>query len=604
MDPVQAAFKGSREVFFAVLSTSISLICVFFPIFFLQGLTGRLFREFAMVVSGAIVFSTFVSLSLTPMMSSRILLKSKRHGKIMLIFKNIVDLAREGYEKSLTRFMDHRWIAIPVIIFTAGLIWFFNSILQKELAPMEDKSRLRIMATAPEGTSYESMDAYQQELMHLCDTLEEKQFLLGVTAPSFGSSNAVNASFVRISLLPPLEREKSQQDLAVELTRMIRKYTFAQTYVVQEPTISASRSFNSLPVQFVLQAPDLEHLKEVIPAFMDRAQADPAFDFVTIDLKFNKPEYTVGIMRDKALDMGVSIRDIAETLQTYLSEQRIGYFIRDGKQYYVIGSAGREERKEPLDLARMSVRNGEGEMVTLDNLVRLTLDSRPPQLLRYNRYASATISANTAPGKTIGDGIVAMERIAGETLDESFTYSLAGSSSDFTESSGNILMIFLFALILVYLTLAGQFESFRDPLIIMFTVPLAMAGALMTLFFFGQTLNMFSQIGIVVLIGIVTKNGILIVEFANQRRKAGLNTHNAVIDAAVQRFRPIVMTSMSTVLGALPIALALGESSSSRIPMGISIIGGLIFSLILTLYVIPALYSYLSGKIQTIHEES
>ena len=301
--------------------------------------------------------------------------------------------------------------------------------------------------------------------------------------------------------------------------------------------------------------------------------------------------------------MGVSVRDIAETLQTYLSEQRIGYFIQDGKQYYVIASASQNERRAPIDLERMTVRNRNGDMVSLNNLVSLKLDSRPPQLLRYNRYASATVSAIPAAGKTIGDGIEAMQKIAGETLDESFSTSLGGSSSDFAESSGNIMLIFLFALVLVYLTLAGQFESFRDPMIIMFTVPLAIAGALMTLFFFGQTLNIFSQIGIIVLIGIVTKNGILIVEFANQRRHAGLQIKEAVIDAAIQRFRPIVMTSMSTVLGALPIALALGESSTSRIPMGISIIGGLIFSLILTLYVIPSLYTYFTGKMREVHEE-
>ncbi|MFA5420287.1 MAG: efflux RND transporter permease subunit, partial [Bacteroidales bacterium] len=359
----------------------------------------------------------------------------------------------------------------------------------------------------------------------------------------------------------------------------------------------------SLPVQFILQAPDLERLKEVIPIFMEKAKADPAFDFVTIDLKFNKPEYTVEINRSKAMEMGISVEDIAQTLQTYLSEQRIGYFIRDGKQYYVIASAAKSERNAPADLESMSLRNKNGDMLTLNNLVTLKLDSRPPQLLRYNRYAAATISASTAPGKTIGDGIEAMQEIAHQTLDESFTTSLAGSSSDFAESSGNILLIFLFALILVYLTLSGQFESFRDPMIIMFTVPLALAGALMSLFFFGQTLNIFSQIGIIVLIGIVTKNGILIVEFANQRRQAGLSTKEAAIDATIQRFRPILMTSMSTILGALPIALALGESSTSRIPMGISIIGGLIFSLILTLYVIPSFYTYLSGKIRNEHVE-
>ena len=603
MKPVQAAFKGSREVFFAVISTSVSLIAVFLPIFFLQGLTGRLFREFAMVVAGSILFSTFVSLSLTPMMSSLILRKSDRTGKIMTLFKNIVDSMKNGYGNSLKGFMEHRWLAIPVLVFAAGLIWFFYTLLPKELAPMEDKSRIRIMATAPEGTSYVAMDAFEKKLLYLTDTLKDKQFILGVTAPSFGSSNSVNSSFVRISLLPPSQREKTQKEIARELNGILKKFTFAQTYVIQEPTISASRSGNSLPVQFILQAPDLQRLKEVIPQFMAKAQADPVFDFVTIDLKFNKPEYTVDINRSKALDMGVSVKDIAETLQTYLSEQRVSYFISDGKQYDVIASAAKNNRKEPGDLGGMTVRNRAGDMIALSNLVTLNLDSRPPQLLRYNRYAAATISASTASGKTIGDGIEAMQKIAHETLDESFTTSLAGSSSDFAESYGNILIIFLFALILVYLTLAGQFESFRDPMIIMFTVPLAMAGALMSLFFFGQTLNIFSQIGIIVLIGIVTKNGILIVEFANQRRHAGLSTKDAVIDAAIQRFRPILMTSMSTILGALPIALALGESSTSRIPMGISIIGGLIFSLILTLYVIPALYTYLSGKMNEEHVE-
>ena len=597
MNPVQAAFKGSREVFFAVISTSVSLICVFLPIFFLEGLTGRLFREFAMVVAGSILLSTFVSLSLTPMMSSIVLKKTVHQGRIMEAFKNIVDYMISGYSRSLKSFMHYRWLAFPVIAVIAGLIVFFGATLPEELAPMEDKSRIRITSTAPEGTSFDAMDAYQRELMLLMDTLREKQFMMGITAFGGGSSSSVNSSFIRITLSPPAERERSQMEISRQLSQWVKKYNFAQTLVIQEPTISAARGGrNSLPVQFVIQAPDLDRLKKVIPQFMEKAQTDPTFDAVTIDLKFNKPEYSVEILRDKALDMGVSVRDIARTIQSYLAEQRIGYFIRDGKQYYVIAAAGKPERNEPPDLTNLTVKNEMGQMINLDNLVKMQFDSRPPQLLRFNRYVAATVSAAPAEGKTIGDGIDAMNRIADEVLDESFSTALTGSASDFAQSSGNIMLVFILALLLVYLTLAAQFESFRDPFTIMFTVPLALCGALLTLYLLGQTLNIFSEIGIIVLIGIVTKNGILIVEFANQKREQGLSIHEAVVEAAIQRFRPIVMTSLATVLGALPIALALGEASTSRIPMGIAIIGGLIFSLILTLYIIPSLYTYISNK--------
>lgn len=603
-DPIQASFKGSREVFFAVIATSISLVCVFLPIFFLQGLTGRLFREFAMVVSGAIVISTFISLTLTPMMSSRILRKSKRKGKLMMSFKAVVDFMTRKYKSALKIFMKRRWIAIPVVVVLAGVIVLLDMTLPSELAPLEDKSRIRLSISAPEGTSFESMDEFERLMMGMSDTIKGKEFLIGLTAPSFGSAGSVNSGFVRLSLVQPSQRDRSQMEIAQELSNLIRKYNFAQTFVVQEPTISASRGGrNSLPVQIVLQAPDLERLKEAIPRFMDRVQSDPMFQASTIDLKFNKPEYTVEINRNKALDMGVNVSDIAQTLQTYLSDQRIGYFIKDGKQYYVIAQAEKENRDEPLDLARIPVRNSAGDMITLDNLVTLHLESRPPRLLRYNRYVAATVSAAPVEGKTIGDGVKEMQKIAKEELDESFSTTLAGSASDYAESSSNVTMIFIFALVLVYLTLAGQFESFRDPFTIMLTVPLALAGALMTLYVFGQTLNIFSEIGIIVLVGIVTKNGILIVEFANQKRADGLSKIDAAIEAASQRFRPIVMTSLSTTLGALPIALALGDASTSRIPMGIAIIGGLLFSLVLTLFIIPALYTYISGQVRTAYVE-
>jgi multidrug efflux pump len=603
--PMKAAFEGSREVFFAVIATSVTLVCVFLPIFFMPGLTGQLFREFAMVVVGAIVISTFVTLSLTPMMSSRLLKKSTKENALMRAFGKFVENATTRYSSSLQKFMTKRWLAFPIFILMLGSVFLVGSQLKSELAPMEDKSQLRIISTAPEGTSFEAMDNYQVKLMQMMDTVPEKAFLLGVTSPTFRASTAANSAFIFMPLKQPNERKKSQDQLANEINQRLRSMTFAKSFVVQEPTIQASGgNSGKLPLQFVLQAPDLERLKSVLPKFMDKVQESPVFAVSQVDLKFNKPEITVTINRNKALLMGVSVADIAQTLQTFLSEQRLGYFIKDGKQYYVMAEAIKEKKNEPLDLNGISVRNNTNQMITLDNLVDIEFNSRPPSLLRYNRYTSATIEAAPAPGYTLGDGIDEMRKISSAVLDESFSTDLAGSASDFAESSNSTMLIFIFALVLVYLTLAAQFESFRDPFTIMLTVPLALAGAVLTLWAFGQTLNIFSQIGMIVLVGIVTKNGILIVEFANQKRDAGMSLKEAAYEAASQRFRPILMTSLSTILGALPIALALGDSSTSRVPMGLTIIGGLILSLILTLYIIPALYTYIASKENKIIDEA
>ncbi len=502
----------------------------------------------------------------------------------------------EGYRRSLDRFMNRRWISLVIMFGAIALIFGIGQFLPSELAPLEDKSRLRLFATAPEGTSYEMMDAYIEELIALTDTIDERESLLAVTSPGFGASNSINSGFVRLTLVPPGEREKSQMELANEISAKVKEYNFARTFVTQEQTIEVGGGGGRLPVQFVVQAPTLEKLKEVLPEFEARANASPAFDVVDLDLKFSKPELQVEIDRNKAREMGVAVRDIAETLQLYFSSQRFGYFIKEGKQYYVIGQAKRTDRDEPADLTKITVRNDQGDMVQLDNLVNVSFESGPPQLYRYNRYISATFSAAPAPGFTIGEGIEEMEKIADEVLDESFTTSLAGTSKEFSESSGNLLFAFLLALVLIYLALAAQFESFRDPFTIMLTVPLALAGAVLALWVFGHTLNIFSQIGMIVLVGIVTKNGILIVEFANQRRQQGLSIREAAVDAAAQRFRPILMTSLATILGALPIALALGGAATSRIPMGVAIIGGLAFSLLLTLYVIPVLYTFITSK--------
>ncbi len=602
--PVEAAHSGSKEITFAIISTTITLAAVFLPIIFLQGLTGRLFREFGITVAGSVIISAIVSLTLTPMMSARLLKHRERHNWLYRTTEPFFEKLNALYTRVLEASMRIRWIAFVLMAIAAGMIWYFGGGLAEELAPMEDKGRFVINGTAPEGTSFEAMDAFNQEIIRIVYTLPEKTNIIAVTAPSFGSTIAANNSFVRVSLVEPEERTRSQQEIADEIAAIVKKYNFARTFISQEQTISSDRRAG-LPVQYVIQAPDFEQLRTVIPQFMEKASQDPRFQVVDINLKFNKPELTVEIDRDRARALGVTVRDIAETLQLYFSGQRFGFFIYNNKQYQVIGQATRDNRDEPLDLSKAYVKNDRGELIQIDNLVHLTDKSSPPQLFRYNRYVSATVSANPAPGYTIGDGIEAMDAIAGEVLNDDFSTALAGTSKEFAESSNSLQFAFYLALILVFLILAAQFESFRDPLIVMFTVPLALAGAVLTLSLFGQTLNIFSQIGIIVLVGIVTKNGILIVEFANQRKEAGMDKFAAVLDAARQRFRPILMTSLATVLGALPIALALGASAKSRVSMGIAIIGGLLFSLVLTLIVIPLLYTYMSStKKHTPHEEA
>ena len=594
MDPIEAGHRGSKEITFAIISTTVTLAAVFLPIVFLSGLTGRLFREFGVVVAGSVLISAVVSLTLTPMMSARWLKHRSKPSGFYASTERFYVWLTDGYSSLLAKFLQRRWLTFPIMAACVLMIWFIGKAIPSELAPNEDKSRFMLMSTAPEGTSFDKMDAYLSDIIQLVDTMKETQNVLEVTAPGFGSTASTNTGFVRVSLVPPEERTMSQDQLAQRTSALAQKYNFARTFAVQEATIGGGRNAG-LPVQFVIQAPDFERLRDAIPKFMEAAQDDPTFSVVDLNLKFNKPELNVEIDRDRAKSLGVSVRDIAQTLQLYFSGQRFGYFIFKGKQYQVIGQAARDNRDKPLDLTSAYVRSDKGELVQMDNLVTLTMRSNPPQLFRYNRYVSATISANTAEGKTLGEGIAAMDRIAKETLPNNFSTSLAGVSKEFAESSSSLVFAFLLALALIFLILAAQFESWVDPLIVMFTVPLAIAGALLSLWMGGHTLNIFSEIGIIVLIGLVTKNGILIVEFANQRQEHGLLRTPAVMDSARQRFRPILMTTLAMALGSLPIALGLGAASKSRVPMGVAIVGGLLFALILTLFVVPALYSYMAS---------
>lgn len=598
-DPITSGHEGTKEIFFAIISTTITLSAVFLPIIFLQGLTGKLFREFGIVMAGSVIISSVVSLTLTPMISSRWLKKDTNPNRLFALSERIYLRMVEWYRRTLNGIMTRKWIAGMVMFFSLGIIFLLWRAIPAELAPLEDKSRFVITSVAPEGTSFELMDQYVFQILQLVDTLEEKESIMAITAPGFGSSASTNSGFVRVMLKDPSERKKTQQQLADEIFARIRQWTFARSFVTQEQTIGGGRG-GGLPVQFVLQAQSMEKLREFLPLFMNRCQSSPVFQMLDVNLRFNKPEVTIRIDREQARRMGVTVRDIAETLQYYFSGQRWGFFIRNNKQYSIIGQADRSYRDEPLDLAQATVRNNRGDLIPLQNLIELDYRSNPPQLYRFNRYASATVSASTTPEYTLGQGIEEMRKIALEVLDETFSTSLAGVSREFTESSNTLMFALLLALILIYMILAAQFESYRDPLIIMLTVPLAFAGALISLWLTGSTMNIFSQIGIIMLIGIVTKNGILIVEFANQKKSSGMTIADAAVEAAVQRFRPILMTNFATILGAVPIAIALGAGSTSRTSMGIVIIGGLIFSLFLTLYVVPSLYTLLTKKIKSV----
>ncbi|SEA87425.1 efflux RND transporter permease subunit [Pedobacter hartonius] len=595
--PFEAAIKGSNEIFFAVISISITLAAVFLPVVFLQGFVGRLFREFGIVIGAAVLISAFVSLTLTPMLNAY-LMKSTGHTKSR--FYNWSEpyfiALNDNYAENLNKFLNKKWLAIPIIAVCVGLIVLFWNILPKETAPYDDRSLINMNITTPEGSSFDYTDAFMLKIGKMIqDSVPEKAVLITISSPSFGGSGSVNSGIIRMGLTDPEERDRSQEEIAAQLTRITKKYSEGKVVVTQQPTISVGRR-GGLPISYIIQAQNFEKLREKVPLFMDEVSKDPTFTVSDVNLKFNKPEINLTIDRDKAKNLGVSVSAIAQTLQLGLSGQRFSYFFMNGKQYQVIGQFDRGNRKDPLDLSSVYVRSDRGELIQIDNLVTAKEESSPPQLFRNNRFTAATVSAGLSPGKSIGDGIEAMDRISAKVLDESFSTDLSGESRDFKESSSNTLFAFGLALLLVYLILSAQFESFKDPVIIILTVPMAVAGAFLSLWLFGQSWNIFSQIGTIMLIGLVTKNGILIVEFANQLKEEGKSVHDAIREASVSRLRPILMTSLAIAIGALPIAMALGAAAKSRMGMGIVIVGGTTFSLVLTLFVIPSIYSYWSKE--------
>jgi hydrophobe/amphiphile efflux-1 (HAE1) family protein len=593
----KAAIEGSKEIFFAVISTSITLAVVFLPVIFLQGFVGSLFREFGVVVAGAVLVSAFVSLTITPVLNVLLTRKNKTgHGKFYEKTEFIFRGLENGYLRALKGFLRVRWMAWVIVLICSGIIYFIGKDIASEIAPMEDKSSVRFQLSGPEGASYGYMTEVGEKLVnYLYDSVPERTFTFGAI-PGFGGSG-LNSGTARLGLTDPRDRKRSQSEIVKDLNKKLSRFNQLRIFAVEEQTISVGLgSRGSLPVQFIIQNLDFDKIKDVVPKFLEEAKKDKTFNNVDVNLKFNKPELELTIDRMKARDLGLSITDVAEVVQGAFSGRRIGYYTSNGRQYQVISQVELKNRETPADISKLYVRNNKNENIPLTAVVKVEETSNPPTLYHYNRFRSATISASLAEGKTIGDGVKAMQAIGNRLLDESFQTSLGGPSRDYAESSSNTSFAFILALVLIYLVLAAQFESFLDPFTIMITVPLAMAGALLSLWMFDQTLNIFSEIGMIMLIGLVTKNGILIVEFANQKREFGLGKYEAVVEASAQRLRPILMTSLATSLGALPIALSIGAAATSRIPLGIVIVGGILFSLILTLFVIPAVYTYISGR--------
>ena len=593
----KAALEGSKEIFFAVISTSITLAVVFLPVIFLEGFVGSLFREFGVTVAAAVLVSAFVSLTITPVLNVYLNKKDAGHGKFYEMTEPFFRGMENGYKRMLTGFLRIRWMAWVIVLLCLGGIYLVGTNLQSELAPLEDRSSVRFQMSGPEGASYSYMvDVGNKLIDYLSDSVPEKAFVFAAV-PGFGGGGGVNSGTARIAFVDPDKRTRSQSEIAREISKKLPQFNNARIFPVEEQTISVGLgSRGSLPVQYILQNLDFEKIKEVIPKFLEEARKEKTFANVDVNLKFNKPELQLTIDRIKAKDLGLSISDVADVVSSAFSGRRLAYFIMNGKQYQVISQVELKDRQEPGDISNLYVRNSRGENIPLTSVVKLEENSNPPTLYHYNRFKAATISASLAEGKTIGDGVKAMQAIGDKLLDESFQTALGGASRDYAESSSNTSFAFGLALILIYLVLAAQFESFKDPFTIMITVPLALAGALLSLWLFDQILNIFSQIGMIMLIGLVTKNGILIVEFANQKREFGLKKTEAVIEASAQRLRPILMTSLATALGALPIAISFGAAATSRMPLGIVVVGGIMFSLVLTLFVIPAVYTFISGK--------
>ena len=597
MTPKQAAVAGTNEIFFAVIATSIVLMTVFIPVLALGGTTGLLFREFVAVMIGTVFLSTLCALTLSPMLCSKFL-KHQKKGAFYKWTEPFFDWLNRMYSRLLGGFLKWRVLLFPIVAaLLFGAYFCFNN-MSSEMAPTEDSNAVMVNMSMPEGVNLSRTkrmaDEFVDEVTSILDSNEYTEF-------QAGAWNAGN-SRMRLFLNDDKKARRPQSEIARAIQVLGNEYPDLRVMVFEPQSISTQRG--GLPVQFVLQAPNIEVLRDLVPKFEEAASKSPVFSVVNSNLRFTKPELHIEILRDKANEEGVSVNDIAQAVQLAISDQTYGDYYKDGRQYDIIGAVGYQYRDTPENLSMLTVKNGKGELVSLDNFITYKEQSASPSLPRYNRFSAATIQAGLVPGKTIGDGVEEMRRIAKKILKDypSVSTTLSGSSKEFEESSSGLYVVFLLALALVFLVLAGQFESFRAPFVIFFTVPLALSGALVSLFVTGQTLNIFSEIALILLIALVTKNGILIVEFANQiAENTGCSKLEAARMAAERRFRPILMTSMSTVLGAVPLIMT---GTPSRIAMGVAIVGGLTFATFMTLFIVPAAYSFFAGMVESARSDA
>jgi multidrug efflux pump len=588
MKPFEAALKGAREIAFAIVAMTITLAAVYAPVAFQTGRTGRLFGEFALTLAGAVIVSGFVALSLSPMMSSKLLKHQASHG---LIFR-LVERALEGlnmlYRRALRFTLGVRAAVVVVMLMVAGAAGFLFKVLPSELSPVEDRGFIIGIGIAPEGSTIDFTDSYARRMEYLYSQVPvvEKYFMV-VGFP------VVNQAISFVKVKDWAERDVKVQQVAGELApKMFGGIPGILAFAVTPPSLGQSPI--EKPVQFVLQtsAPYSE-LQTAMERFLEGVRQNPRIMNVDSDLKLNKPELRVTVNREKAADMGVDIETIGRTLETMLGGRQVTRFKQNGKQYDVMVQLSDAERVSPADLARIYVRSGGGDMVALSNLVHVHETVAPKELNHFNKLRSATVTATLAPGYTLGEALAFMQAEAAK-LPSNIINDLAGGSREYRTSTGGIYITFALALVFIYLVLSAQFESFIDPFIIMLTVPLSMTGALLALKLTGGTLNVYSQIGLVTLVGLITKHGILIVEFANQLQERGMAKVDAVVEAAVLRLRPILMTTGAMVLGSIPLALATGAGAESRQQIGWVIVGGLLLGTFFTLFIVPTAYTLLA----------
>jgi multidrug efflux pump len=593
--PRAASIDGSKEIAFAVVAMSLTLVAVFAPLAFQQGRTGRLFTEFALTVAGAVAVSGFVALTLTPMMCSRILKAHEAHGRSYQAMERFFHGMTDSYRRLLARVLTMRWLVGLVFLAVLGGAIASYLALKKELSPLEDRGYFISLIIAPEGASMDYTDGYVRSVEQIYAGVPEISNTFAVVAPGLERPNPVNFGITFSQLKPWEERQRTTQQITAELgPKLYMGLPGVFAFPVNPPSLG--QSFRNPPVQFVVQANSYEALEAMSNKLLAKARASKAIANPDVDLRLNKPQLAVDIDRDKAAAVGVDVDTIGRTLETLLGGRQVTRFKRQGKQYDVIVQLEAKDRNTPTDLTSIYVRAKDGRLVQLSNLVAVRETVAAKELNHFNRLRATILSANVAPGHSLGEALEELEKAADEVLPKSARTELDGVSREFRESGATLLFTFALALAFIYLVLSAQFESFVSPFIIMLTVPLAALGALVTLWLTGNSINVYSQIGLVMLIGLITKNGILIVEFANQLRARGVGKLEAVIESSTLRLRPILMTSLATVLGALPLALASGAGSEARQSIGWVVVGGLSVGTLFTLFVIPTAYTLLARE--------